>query len=67
MTPFDPAARTEERHIANQKPHIQPSAMRMCYGHKCRNGAGQYRSLRQFCNADLEPVYKFCRLCRGKK
>lgn len=65
MTPYDPAARTTERHIANQKPHIQTSEMRMCYGPRCRNGAGQLRSLRQFCNAKNVPIFKFCKLCRG--
>ncbi|MCH8622503.1 hypothetical protein [Undibacterium sp. TS12] len=60
-------ATTAWQHLANQKlsPVHTVTARRLCTGPRCRHGRGQLRSIRQFCNAKNEPVYRYCELCRG--
>ncbi len=60
-------ATTDWQHLTNQNlsPVHTITARRLCTGPRCRNGRGQLRSLRQFCNASNEPVHRYCELCRG--
>ena len=60
-------ATTDWQHLDNRviSPTHTVTPRRLCKGPRCRHGRGQMRSIRQFCNAQNQPVYTYCKLCRG--
>ncbi|MFZ6654052.1 hypothetical protein [Undibacterium sp. TJN19] len=66
---YQSPATTDKQHIANQNlsPVNTITSRRLCTGPRCRHGRGQLRSIRQFCNANNEAVYQYCKLCRDGK